>query len=363
MLRRSVQKMLWEEMMMIRILSEKENIIVKHHSAGYREYRIPGILPVKKALLLTFEARCGEGEENIGDWGDIDILVLRKEEGKEPEEVLKIGESHLPKTGKMRTYNNPVLIPDEDRIHLIYHKNYEQVYIVTSGDEGRTWTEPKEITADYRKTSYEWNVSATGPGHGIRMDNGRLVAPVWFANGKVHEDGMRRDHAPSISGCVYSDDHGETWKVGEPVHGMTNGSETCAAVLPEGKILFNYRNEEKDKHRRLAISSDGGETIDCLWKAEELQDPICCGGMTSCEGRIWFVNCNNADSRTCLTVKCSQDEGIHWESVWNADTFGGYADIAVRKNKIYVFYERHSYDLGLIRELVLKEGSLIDETV
>ena len=69
----------------MKIIPCEEKVIVRHHSGGYREYRIPGILSVGDALLLAFEARNGEGEKNFGDWGDIDIIVLYLEEGKEPE--------------------------------------------------------------------------------------------------------------------------------------------------------------------------------------------------------------------------------------------------------------------------------------
>ena len=111
-----------------------EQIIFQDHTGGYREYRIPGILKVQDGLLLTCEARA----EESGDWGDIDVMVLRLEGEKEPMEVLKVGESALPKDGTMRTYNNPVLVPDGEKVHLIYHRNYERAFIVTSPDGGRS---------------------------------------------------------------------------------------------------------------------------------------------------------------------------------------------------------------------------------
>ena len=54
--------------------------------------------------------------------------------------------------------------PDGERLHLIYHLNYEQVFIITTEDLGETWTDPREITEGYRQPEYDWNVCATGPG-------------------------------------------------------------------------------------------------------------------------------------------------------------------------------------------------------
>ena len=55
--------------------TETEQVIFQSGVGGYREYRIPGILPLKDgALLLACESRA----ENKGDWGDIDIAIWRR---------------------------------------------------------------------------------------------------------------------------------------------------------------------------------------------------------------------------------------------------------------------------------------------
>ena len=183
--------------------TETEKVIFQSGAEGYREYRIPGILPLKDgALLLACESRA----ENKGDWGDIDIAIWRREKDGALARVLRIGQSHLPPDGSMRTYNNPVLVPDGQNVHLLYHLNYERAFIRSSEDGGHTWGEAREITAAYREFPFAWNVCATGPGHGIAMRDGRLVAAIWLANGEVAADGLTRKHWPSVAGCVYSDD-------------------------------------------------------------------------------------------------------------------------------------------------------------
>ena len=134
--------------------TETEQVIFQSGAGGYREYRIPGILPLKDgALLLACESRA----ENKGDWGDIDIAIWRREKDGALAQVLRIGQSHLPPDGSMRTYNNPVLVPDGQNVHLLYHLNYERAFIRSSEDGGHTWGEAREITAAYREFPFAWN--------------------------------------------------------------------------------------------------------------------------------------------------------------------------------------------------------------
>ena len=333
-----------------KIRTVEEKVLFRKGTGGYLYYRIPGILPVRDALLLVLEAR----NSRLGDWGDIDILILRRERDGELSQVHRIGESTLPPDGTMRTYNNPVLIPDGERVHLIYHKNYERAFLITSLDDGKTWSEAREITESYRRFPYEWNVCATGPGHGIRTGTGRLVAPVWLANGKLHDDGMTRAHAPSVAGAIYSDDHGETWQAGALAQGLANGNETTVAETEDGKLLFNYRNTDSCGRRALGLSRDGGESLESRWFCEELVDPRCFGSMVSTAEGILFANCEDAERRIRLTVKRSRDNGSSWEKVWEVDSVGGYPDIAEADGKVYLFYERQEGDE--IGELVLAAG-------
>lgn len=328
----------------------EERVLFRKNKGGYLFYRIPGILPVSDGMLLVLEAR----NSTLGDWGDIDILVMRMEKDGKLMQIHKIGESNLPPDGTMRTYNNPVLIPDGEMVHLIYHKNYEQAFIITSLDNGRTWGDAREITESYRQFPFQWNVCAAGPGHGICTVSGRLVVPVWLADGKVSEDGLTRAHAPSIAGSIYSDDHGGTWHAGALAEGIANGNETTVAEIGDGKLLFNYRNTDHRKRRALGISCDGGESLEPRWFSKELKDPMCFGSMISSREGILFSNCDDENCRINLTVKRSCDNGISWETVWNVDSIGGYSDIAEVNDRIYIFYERQ--EEGDIKELVLATG-------
>ena len=327
-----------------------EKIIVQKMTGGYREYRIPGILLHQEKIFLAYEARA----EETGDWGDIDVVVQRLSADGNMQQVLKIGQSHLPKDGSMRTFNNPTLIPDEHRIHLIYHLNYERAFIVTSENAGDSWSSPQEITDAYREFPYAWNVCATGPGHGIQMQNGRLIAPVWLANGQMRDNGTR-EHMPSVSGCIYSDDHGKSWHAGAMTKEITDANETNVALLPDERLLFNIRNRNEKMRRMLALSFDGGKSFDRIWQAEDLIDPRCFGGMAANDrGSVFFVNCHSENKRENLTLQISDDAGEHWQIAQEIDPMGGYADLQISDHQACIFYERYSLIDRIVNELVLK---------
>lgn len=59
---------------------------------------------------------------------------------------------------------------------IIEGKAPRTVWITHSDDDGETWSEPREITAQVKAP--EWTWYATGPCHGIQVGSGRLVVPA-----------------------------------------------------------------------------------------------------------------------------------------------------------------------------------------
>ena len=336
-----------------------EKTLAAFEQGAYREYRIPGITVTERGTVLC----CCEGRmDTQSDWGKIDLVLWRSENSGETwdQQVIRV-----PGEGMM---NNPVLVADGDRVLLVLHTSYARAWCMESLNEGRGWSEPWEITEGFREFAFEWNVCASGPGHGIRTREGRLIVPVWLANG-VETCPGEIAHQPSGAGAVYSDDHGRTWHAGAWTQDMTDANETAVAQLPDGRILFNFRNREKDFCRRLGIADAGGEALQKVWKCGELPDPWCFGGMSVLEdGTAAFVNCesgaanpDNVRARVNVAVKMTDDGGETWQLLTRVAQDGGYADMAVGGKEMYILYEEGDVVRDCIARLVLKKYRL--ETV
>jgi len=343
--------------------------------SGYEVYRIPGLVVTPKGTLLAYcEARKGARS----DWGTIDIQMRRSTDGgatwSEPRKIAEVPGPHTKnpvataqKLGKADdvTYNNPVMIPDRKTgaIHFLFCLEYMRCFYQRSDDDGLTFTQPVEITAAFEKfrPGYDWKVIATGPGHGIRLVNGRLLVPIWMSTGTGGHA-----HRPSVLSTIVSDDAGKTWQRGEIVANETdplvNPNETCAEQLADGRVMLNIRSESKENRRAVAFSKDGstGWTKPAFDNA--LLEPVCFASLCRWSAKpdaasnlILFANPDNLEradgkakpggnrDRKNLTVKLSEDDGATWKVAKPLETgASGYSDLAVGpKGEIYCLYERN----------------------
>lgn len=333
----------------------ESGILMRMGEGGYAEYRIPGIVEHKGEAVMCVEARSNTGT----DWGRIDVMIL----GGEGRRHLFVprgasaAQGVTPVICPGDTLNNPTLISDGDTLHLIFHVNYFHVLYTRSADGGRTWAELREITDAYREFPYDWNVSATGPGHGIKLESGRLLAPIWLAHGQVEQGEIYSvKHYPSVAGAAYSDDGGESWHAGAlftDSGDIRDCNETACVQLSDGSVLFNIRHRGEILHRALAISVDDGSS--CFWMQPDmsLEDPQCFGAMAKRDGTAYFVNCQTMQGRVKLGVK-KLGEGA-WESCGYIDDIGGYADCAFINGKLWVFYERTVPGRGIAEMLLARE--------
>ena len=303
----------------------------------YEDIRIPGIVSTEKGVLVCYY----EMRRSNSDWAMIDLgMKVSTDFGQTWSErmIIKSGE------GK-NTLNNPVMIAENERLHLLYCENYHRVFYRFSDDYGKTWSEDKELTEVFREefSSYKWTVIAMGPGHGTMLSNGRFLVPVWLAK----NDSDPYAHGPSRCATIYSDDNGNTWHAGEilPDEGVSDPNESCLCELSDGRIYFNARNTDRifngSARRAIAISDNGISNWSNLEHDMNLIDPVCMGGMCSDnKGRILFTNCNSGSVRMYNTLKVSSDEGKTWEQI-EYSFRGGYSDVCFNKitNTAFVFYE------------------------
>ena len=333
-----------------------EKTVLERWSEGdYKEYRIPGIIATAAGTILCcYEAR----KADCNDWARTDIILARSTDGGKT-----FGKYLIVKNAQEddHTYGNPVLIADGDLVHFIWHLDYERAFYQVSRDAGVTFSEPMEITDAFREYTdrFPWTVIASGPGHGIALRNGRLVLPVWLAQGaSLDEQGRRKAHSPSVAGAIYSDDRGKSWHAGDIVPGLVNGNETTAAELPDGKVLFNIRHTGPQRYRAVSITTDGIHGFSEPYYDRQLPDPVCFGSsVKAADSGIWFANCaNGTDSdRINLTLRYSTD-GRTWVRSERFDPVGGYADICVLDDSVCAFYEQtvHWEGRSVIGQLVFR---------
>jgi sialidase-1 len=302
---------------------------------GYHTYRIPAIVVSGKGTILAF---CEGRKNSSSDSGDIDIVMRRSfDNGKTWEPTRTIIDDGTDTAGNPA----PVLDRDTGIIWMLITKNFAEgpesmivagkaprtVWVTHSSDDGKTWAEPKEITDDVKKPLWTWY--ATGPCHGIQLANGRLVIPC------DHVDGTDTDYSKSAhSHVIYSDDHGQTWKLGgitqagtnecvvvqtilvPPSNGRTDHVPPCNGRTENGSICLNARNYVGAKRRAYAWSYDNGETFTDFGWDDKLVEPICQGSMIRFtdlhdRNRILFSN-PASTNRERMTVRISYDECRSW---------------------------------------------------
>ncbi|WP_199619828.1 LamG-like jellyroll fold domain-containing protein [Paenibacillus alkalitolerans] len=316
----------------------------------YEIFRIPGIVVTQDGTLIAY---C-EARKTTSDWADIDILMVRStDNGLTWSAPVKLVDG----VSTQSTMNNPVMIAEKDTntVHFLFSKEYAQTFHLKSTDGGVTWTnptdpsssKPADITYAFHESAYDWRVIATGPGHGIQLSNGRLLASVWMANGG---EANPTAHGPSAVATIYSDDRGNTWHIGEIVAEnspeLSNPNESTLVELSDGRVMINMRNNDSGHRRAVSVSPDGISNWSTPVFDEELVDPLCFGSMVRYdENRILFVNPNSETAREHLTLRMSEDDGETWAYSRLLQLGGAaYSDIAVGPDKsIYVFYERDPY--------------------
>ncbi len=311
--------------------------LFKSGEEGYRCFRIPAIVATGKGTLLAF----AEGRKNgCGDTGDIDLVVKRSSDGGKTWSALSVvwddgantcgnpapvvdrksGKVVLLSTWNLGTDREPQIIDGTSR-------DTRRVFVMSSSDDGRSWSAAREITAQVKKPGWTWY--ATGPVNGIQMragkHKGRLVIPCDHI-----EAGTKQYH----SHVIYSDDGGRAWSLG----GSTPSdqvNESTVAELPKGKLLLNMRNYTSVRIRQTSVSLDGGETWSALKGDETLIEPVCQGSLLwyDHEGRkpfLAFSNPASRESRARMTVRISEDEGRTWPlSVVVHDGPAAYSNLVV----------------------------------
>lgn len=238
-------------------------------------------------------------------------------------------------------------------------KETSQFLITHSTDDGKTWSEPQNITGQAKNA--EWWLYAPAPGHGITLKDGTLVFPTQG----------RDKHGVPFSNITYSKDGGKTWTASNPAY--TNTTECMAVELNDGSIMLNMRDNRNKGNksvngRRICTTHDMGQTwTEHPTSRKALIEPTC---MASLHKHIYsrkkenksillFCNPESYNERNNMTLKVSFDDGKTWPSTHKIlldewDNFGYSCITSVDEDTIGVLYESSQAQM-VFQQISLKD--------
>mgnify|MGYP001777099213 CR=1 FL=1 len=296
---------------------------------GSAAFRIPGLVTSNKGTLLgVYDVRYNS---SVDLQEHIDIGLSRSTDGGQTWERMRIPMAFGEYNGLPSAQNgvgDPSILVDtktntiwivaawthgmgNQRAWWSSHQgmdlnNTAQLVMVKSTDDGKTWSEPINITEQVKLP--EWYFLLQGPGRGITMSDGTLVFPIQFID---------KTRIPN-AGIMYSKDGGKTWKIHN--HARTNTTEAQVAEVEPGVLMLNMR-DNRGGSRAVYTTTDLGKT----WKEHEssrtaLREPVCMASLISVKAEdnvlgkdiLIFSNPNSTSQRKDITIKISFDGGYTW---------------------------------------------------
>ena len=327
---------------------------------GYNSFRIPAVVRTGRGTLVAF----AEGRVNSSaDSGNIDIVARRSADNGctwgSLEVVANYGDNTIgnpspvvdPRTGRivlLATTNAGDVTEAEIDAGQVTSAQSRRVWVLSSGDDGRTWTKPREITASVKRGDWRWY--ATGPGHAVVITQGphrgRLIVSA------DHTTAASPDATTSITGVndLYSDNDGRTWHLGftadnPDTSADVHGNETTAAELPDGRLYFNSRNSSgpAGEQRADAYSDDAGLRLSRDLEVQPtIAGPAVEGSVLQLTGGpLIYSGPADESARADMTIRESSDGGATWTTADQVSTaLAGYSDLVQLPGKtIGLLYE------------------------
>ncbi|MFJ8751802.1 exo-alpha-sialidase [Streptomyces sp. NPDC102441] len=287
---------------------------------GSPYYRIPALTTsTKGTLLAAYDAR-----PTLGDLpGNLGVVLRRSTDNGTTWGTQQV----VRKEAAPKGFGDPSLLTDTTtgRIFVFYASSVNQGFLGSatgndesdpdvlqadysySDDDGVTWTH-RRITGQIKDPA--WSGMFAASGQGIQLRNGAY-------KGRLIQQYAIRDNGANYAVSAYSDDHGATWKTGNPVG--PGGDENKTVELSDGRIMLNNRSAP---YRTIAYSTDGGVNYTPFTQDTNLPDPANNGSViryapdaaASDPKSSWllFSNTESTSSRSNLTVKMSCDNGKSW---------------------------------------------------
>ena len=297
---------------------------------GVSAYRIPGIVTSKKGTLLAVYDIRHNSSVDLQEYVEIG-LSRSTDKGQSWEKMrvpMAFGETEgLPKA--QNGVGDPAILVDETTGHIwivaawvhglgnrrawfnsqpgMDLNHTAQLMMVKSEDDGQTWSEPMNFTAQMKDPS--WYFLLQGPGRGITMKDGTIVFAAQF---------IGADRIPNAC-IIYSKDHGKNWNISTLAR--TNTTEAQVAEIKPGTLMLNMR-DNRGGSRAVSVTSDMGKTwTEHPSSRNALQEPVCMASLIHVNAAdnvlgkdlLLFSNPNDTKERRNITIKASLDSGMTWK--------------------------------------------------
>ena len=343
-------------------ISHRMAIGVRHAGDdGSAAFRIPGLVTTNKGTLLgVYDVRYNSSVD-LQEY--VDVGLSRSTDGGKTWEKMRLPLSFGEYGGLPKAQNgvgDPSILVDtktntvwivaawthgmgNQRAWWSSHPGMDmnhtaQLMMVKSTDDGKTWSEPINITEQVKDSS--WYFLLQGPGRGITMSDGTLVFPTQFI------DSTRIPNA----GIMYSKDRGKTWKM----HNMarTNTTEAQVVEIEPGVLMLNMR-DNRGGSRAVSITKDLGKSwTEHASSRKALNEPVCMASLLNVKALdnvlnkdiLLFSNPNTVKGRDHITIKASLDKGLTWlpehQLLLDEDPGWGYSCLTmIDKETIGILYE------------------------
>jgi sialidase-1 len=321
---------------------------------GVNTFRIPGMATTNTGKLITVYDIRYQNSRDLP--GNIDVGMSRSTDGGKTWEPMKVI-MDMGEPNENNGVGDPAVLFDPVTkkiwVAALWSKGNRsiagsrpglsedvtgQLVLVSSSDDGRTWSKPQSITSKVKDPA--WNLFFNGPGSGIAMANGTLVfaAQYWDENAKPY------------STIVYSADHGANWKTEDGP--KSNTTESQVIETRPSTLMLNMR-DNRGRYRSVATTTDMGKTwVEHPTSYQALPDPVCMASFiktnVSVNGTrkdvVFFANNNNLDARYDLTIKASTDLAETWPAksqlLIDERRLYGYSSLTkINDRMIGIFYE------------------------
>ncbi|WP_114792577.1 sialidase family protein [Niabella yanshanensis] len=307
-----------------------------------KEHFVYGLTVAADGTLLAFS----EGRLSPGDASPHHIVLKRSADNGKSWQASAI----VVKSNGTSCYANPTPVVDQKgTIHLLYAENFRNdssvLYHITSKDNGTTWSEPTVLTRLFDSDSQKRAFHLPGPGHGIRLKNGRLLVQVWHRHSITYPQ-IQRNYGVST---LYSDDNGRSWQNSGyvPLSDSLQGNESRLVTLSNADVLMDARPSgvARQQKRLISVSRDSGKTWSPFSESSKVAFTAVDMGLNTIQygnSRYLLSSYPLGPGRQNLVLQASRDQGSSWyQPKLIAKGKVNYSDIAVLKDgSILVLYGR-----------------------